>query len=80
MHVKNNIPRCTNPSSCCKWSLGTSTEHSIANAYIEAIKNAKHFVYIENQVCLFLVIRVVECTLTVLVLHHCHLGQAEAGQ
>ncbi|EAQ87264.1 hypothetical protein CHGG_03883 [Chaetomium globosum CBS 148.51] len=35
--------------SCCKWSMGTSTEHSIANAYIEAIKNARHFVYIENQ-------------------------------
>ncbi|KAL2190140.1 phospholipase D/nuclease [Thermothelomyces heterothallicus CBS 203.75] len=35
--------------SCSKWSLGVDTEHSIANAYIEAIKNAKHFVYIENQ-------------------------------
>jgi phospholipase D1/2 len=35
--------------SCCQWSLGVSTEHSIANAYIEAIKNARHFVYIENQ-------------------------------
>ncbi|KAK3997401.1 hypothetical protein QBC44DRAFT_315974 [Cladorrhinum sp. PSN332] len=35
--------------SICKWSLGISTEHSIANAYIETIKNAKHYVYIENQ-------------------------------
>ncbi|KAK4041939.1 hypothetical protein C8A01DRAFT_14386 [Parachaetomium inaequale] len=35
--------------SCCKWSMGVNTEHSIANAYIEAIKNARHFVYIENQ-------------------------------
>ncbi|GAB1316674.1 hypothetical protein MFIFM68171_06884 [Madurella fahalii] len=35
--------------SCSQWSLGVSTEHSIANAYIDAIKNAKHFVYIENQ-------------------------------
>jgi phospholipase D1/2 len=35
--------------SCCQWSLGVATEHSIANAYIEAIKNARHFVYIENQ-------------------------------
>ncbi|KAK3307542.1 uncharacterized protein B0T15DRAFT_493016 [Chaetomium strumarium] len=35
--------------SACKWSLGVDTEHSIANAYIEAIKNARHFVYIENQ-------------------------------
>jgi phospholipase D1/2 len=51
MCAKNDIARCANRNSCCKWSLGTSTEHSIANAYIEAIKNAKHFVYIENQVC-----------------------------
>ncbi|KAK4142412.1 uncharacterized protein C8A04DRAFT_13240 [Dichotomopilus funicola] len=35
--------------SSCKWSLGITTEHSIANAYIESIKNARHFVYIENQ-------------------------------
>ncbi|KAK4236652.1 hypothetical protein C8A03DRAFT_45392 [Achaetomium macrosporum] len=35
--------------SCCQWSLGVDTEHSIANAYIEAIKNARHFIYIENQ-------------------------------
>ncbi|KAL2024546.1 hypothetical protein VTK56DRAFT_7589 [Thermocarpiscus australiensis] len=35
--------------SCSQWSLGVTTEHSIANAYIEAIKNARHFVYIENQ-------------------------------
>ncbi|SPQ25196.1 43ab1b8c-7699-4c09-a344-cc17b2df94f7 [Thermothielavioides terrestris] len=35
--------------SCSKWSMGVSTEHSIANAYIEAIRNARHFVYIENQ-------------------------------
>ena len=35
--------------SASKWSAGTPTEHSIANAYIHAISNAKHFVYIENQ-------------------------------
>lgn len=35
--------------SCSKWSAGHATEHSIANAYIEAITNAKHYVYIENQ-------------------------------
>ncbi|KAJ4294820.1 hypothetical protein N0V88_005054 [Collariella sp. IMI 366227] len=35
--------------SSCQWSLGINTEHSIANAYIDAIKNARHFVYIENQ-------------------------------
>ncbi|CAH0015527.1 unnamed protein product [Clonostachys rhizophaga] len=35
--------------SSCKWSSGHKVEHSIANAYIEAITNAEHFVYIENQ-------------------------------
>lgn len=39
--------------SCCPWSSGHPTEHSIANAYIEAITNAEHFIYIENQVGLF---------------------------
>ncbi|KAK8231929.1 hypothetical protein HDK90DRAFT_467144 [Phyllosticta capitalensis] len=35
--------------SCAKWSHGVTIEHSIQNAYIEIIKNSKHFVYIENQ-------------------------------
>lgn len=35
--------------SCTSWSAGKPTEHSIANAYIEAIGNAQKFVYIENQ-------------------------------
>ena len=35
--------------SCCEWSSGHKIEHSIANAYIDAITNAEHFVYIENQ-------------------------------
>ncbi|KAK3319292.1 hypothetical protein B0H66DRAFT_265709 [Apodospora peruviana] len=35
--------------SACPWSSGMKTEHSIATAYIHAITNAKHFVYIENQ-------------------------------
>ncbi|KAI9827337.1 MAG: hypothetical protein M1819_006979 [Sarea resinae] len=35
--------------SCAKWSHGIPTEHSIANAYIEVIKNSQHFIYIENQ-------------------------------
>lgn len=35
--------------SCCNWSGGHPTEHSIANAYIDAITNARHFIYIENQ-------------------------------
>ncbi|KAI1102375.1 phospholipase D/nuclease [Jackrogersella minutella] len=35
--------------SCCEWSAGHPTEHSISNAYINAIENAQHFIYIENQ-------------------------------
>ncbi|KAF2157291.1 phospholipase D/nuclease [Myriangium duriaei CBS 260.36] len=35
--------------SCCKWSNGSALEHSIADAYIDAIAKSKHFVYIENQ-------------------------------
>ena len=35
--------------SCTKWSNGTPTEHSVQNAYIDLIQNAKHFIYIENQ-------------------------------
>lgn len=35
--------------SACDWSAGHPTEHSIQNAYIDAIGNAQHFVYIENQ-------------------------------
>ncbi|KFA67692.1 hypothetical protein S40285_00963 [Stachybotrys chlorohalonatus IBT 40285] len=35
--------------SSSPWSAGSSTEHSIANAYIHVIENARHFIYIENQ-------------------------------
>lgn len=35
--------------SCTRWSNGTATEHSIQNAYINAIRSATAFVYIENQ-------------------------------
>ena len=35
--------------SACKWSNGTPTEHSVANAYAKLIQSAQHFVYIENQ-------------------------------
>ncbi|KAL9008246.1 MAG: hypothetical protein Q9173_006614 [Seirophora scorigena] len=35
--------------SSCDWSSGILTEHSIQNAYCEIIRNAVHFVYIENQ-------------------------------
>lgn len=31
------------------WSSGILNEHSIQNAYCETIRNAQHFVYIENQ-------------------------------
>lgn len=33
--------------SCTTWSHGVPLEHSIANAYIDTIKNSEHFVYIE---------------------------------
>ena len=35
--------------SCAKWSHGSDTEHSIADAYAAVIRNSEHFVYIENQ-------------------------------
>ena len=35
--------------SISKWSHGVRTEHSIAEAYINVIRNSQHFVYIENQ-------------------------------
>ncbi|KAF7195689.1 Phospholipase D1 [Pseudocercospora fuligena] len=41
--------QCQIARSCAKWSHGVALEHSIANAYIETIKNSQHFVYMENQ-------------------------------
>jgi hypothetical protein len=73
-----SVGGCANLTSCSKWSHGVDTEHSIANAYIAAITNAKHFVYIENQVSHTL--PRLDQTLTAAVLHHGHLGQAEARQ
>jgi phospholipase D1/2 len=35
--------------SSTDWSSGILTEHSIMNAYCEVIRNAQHYVYIENQ-------------------------------
>ncbi|KAK0620447.1 hypothetical protein B0T14DRAFT_567190 [Immersiella caudata] len=35
--------------SSADWSSGILTEQSIQNAYCEIIRNAKHYVYIENQ-------------------------------
>lgn len=35
--------------SSADWSSGILTDHSIQNAYSEVIRNAQHYVYIENQ-------------------------------
>ncbi|EEA29068.1 hypothetical protein TMatcc_002564 [Talaromyces marneffei ATCC 18224] len=35
--------------SVSQWSGGIPTEHSVQDAYIGAIRNSRHFVYIENQ-------------------------------
>jgi len=35
--------------SVSDWSHGVLTEHSIQNAYIQMIRDARHFIYIENQ-------------------------------
>ncbi|KND88465.1 Phospholipase D1 [Tolypocladium ophioglossoides CBS 100239] len=35
--------------SSADWSSGILKEHSIQNAYAEVIRNAEHYVYIENQ-------------------------------
>ncbi|OAA68280.1 phospholipase [Niveomyces insectorum RCEF 264] len=35
--------------SAADWSCGTLPEHSIQNAYRDLIRNAEHYVYIENQ-------------------------------
>ncbi|KAL9946685.1 hypothetical protein D7B24_007962 [Verticillium nonalfalfae] len=48
-HRENEPANIQLTRSCTKWSAGHATEHSIANAYIDAITNARHFVYIENQ-------------------------------
>lgn len=41
--------KCQIVRSCSQWSHGVPTEHSIANAYADIIRDSKHFVYIENQ-------------------------------
>src|SRR5205085_10145135 len=35
--------------SSADWASGVLTDHSIQNAYHELIRNAKHYVHIENQ-------------------------------
>lgn len=44
----NGIP-CQIVRSCSKWSHGVRTEHSIADAYINVIRQSQRFIYIENQ-------------------------------
>ncbi|KAL0087888.1 hypothetical protein J3Q64DRAFT_1735044 [Phycomyces blakesleeanus] len=50
-HTRNVTGTCRSQvlRSAGEWSLDIETEHSIQNAYINLIKEAKHFVYIENQ-------------------------------
>ena len=53
VHQPRGVPQgpriCQLVRSASKWSHGISTEHSIANAYATLIRQANHFVYIENQ-------------------------------
>jgi phospholipase D1/2 len=47
---RNGTCRCQVLRSSCNWSTGLRiVEHSILNAYVDLIKNAKKFLYIENQ-------------------------------
>jgi phospholipase D1/2 len=46
---QRGVVDCQLARSSAKWSHNISTEHSIQNAYIETIRDSKHFVYIENQ-------------------------------
>ncbi|EFA79461.1 phospholipase D1 [Heterostelium album PN500] len=45
-----NVPECLVQivRSACLWSVGADTESSCYKAYITTIRNAKHFVYIQN--------------------------------
>jgi hypothetical protein len=52
------VPRLCNDQGSCKvqvlrsvgkWSIGTKTECSILNCYLETIQNSHRFIYIENQ-------------------------------
>jgi len=54
--IPHNIPNPTSENvniqvlrSVADWSSGQPHEYSIYNAYIDAIRNSKHFIYIENQ-------------------------------
>ncbi|XP_063062695.1 phospholipase D1 [Engraulis encrasicolus] len=53
--IKYQVPNCTTVKaqilrSASDWSAGIKThEESIHNAYVYAIQNSKHYIYIENQ-------------------------------
>ncbi|PNP76299.1 hypothetical protein FNYG_10358 [Fusarium nygamai] len=46
---RGDMPHIQMIRSCAEWSSGHPLERSIQNAYIEAIKNSRFYVYIENQ-------------------------------
>ncbi|KAF9557909.1 phospholipase D/nuclease [Agrocybe pediades] len=46
---RRNTARIQAIRSVSDWSHGVLTEHSIQQAYIELIRDAEHFIYIENQ-------------------------------
>ena len=46
------------------WSSGILLEHSIQNAYSEVIRNAQHYVYIENQFFSMMIICISHTLLT----------------
>jgi phosphatidylserine/phosphatidylglycerophosphate/cardiolipin synthase-like enzyme len=55
---RDDVPRLITEDGSCrvqllrsvgKWSIGANTEISIFNAYTDCIRQAKHFIYIENQ-------------------------------
>uniref|UniRef100_T1J7Z2 Phospholipase n=1 Tax=Strigamia maritima TaxID=126957 RepID=T1J7Z2_STRMM len=49
-HFQTNSLNCQVLRSVSTWSAGVKrTEQSIHDAYVDAIENAKHFIYIENQ-------------------------------
>ncbi|XP_031439630.1 phospholipase D1 isoform X2 [Clupea harengus] len=53
--IRYHVPNCTKVKaqvlrSACDWSAGIKYhEESIHNAYVHAIQNSKHYIYIENQ-------------------------------
>lgn len=48
-HEKQGTVHAQIVRSSADWSSGILLEHSIQNAYCETIRNAQHYVYIENQ-------------------------------